>query len=224
MNKGFFISLEGMDGSGKSTLGLRLVDHLRTNTGLEVVAVREPGSTTIGDQIREILHDQRNDNMMPLAEALLFQAARAHIVAQVIRPSLERGAIVMADRYCDSSIAYQAGSRKLDYELIAYLNRLSTGGLTPDVTFLLDLDPEVGLDRIDVGRGVKDRMDSQGVNFYETVRQSYLDLRSADRDGRWVLIDASQSPEEVFKNTRDVVDGKLLSAGLIEGIRISKER
>ncbi len=184
------ISFEGGDGVGKSTqLGL-LADHLAA-LGHEVVRTREPGGTPLGVELREaVLH---GDHVGPRTEALLYATDRAHHVDTVIRPALERGAVVLTDRYLDSSVAYQGNGRDLGADEVERLSLWATGGLLPDLTVLLDLDPAVGLGRL---TGAPDRLESAGLAFHERTRRAFLDRAAAD-PGRWLVVDAARDAAEI---------------------------
>ena len=146
-----FITFEGPDGSGKTTQVKRLAEHLR-DRGCDVLAVREPGGTSISEQIRDVLHSLDNREMQPRTEILLYCAARAQLVGQVIRPHLQSGGVVLCDRYADSTLAYQGYGRGLDLPTLRMILDFATGGLKPDLTFYLDIDVEAGLKRKKVGR------------------------------------------------------------------------
>src|SRR5579859_3623668 len=182
-----FITFEGPEGSGKSTQVPLLEKHLASK-GFDVVAVREPGGTPIGDQVRDVLHDMKNQEMHPHTELLLYSASRAQIVAQVIRPHLERGGIVICDRYADSTMAYQGYGRGLDLDSLTQITRFATGGLIPDLTLYLGLEPEVGLNRRNASGEEWNRMDNQTIDFYRRVCEGYRVLITAD-PARWVEID-----------------------------------
>jgi dTMP kinase len=201
-----FITLEGPEGSGKTSHLPHLVDYLRAQ-GYTVFATREPGGTSIGEQIREVIHDLKNQEMHPHTETLLYQAARAQIVEQFIKPRLAAGEIVISDRYYDSTIAYQGYGHQQDLEQMSALVKYATGGLVPDLTILLDLDVEVGL-----GRKKKDnewnRLDAYTVEFHQRVRTGYLKMVKAEPQ-RWVVVNAEQPWESVQEDLRRVILEKL---------------
>lgn len=198
-----FITLEGPEGSGKSIQIPRLAEYLRQH-GKEVITTREPGGTTIGDQIRQVIMNMNNTGMNARTESLLFCAARAQIVDEVIRPALERGAVVLSDRYADSTLAYQGYGRGADLDTLRRLLNFATGGLRPDLTLLLDVDVEVGLNRRRNCGGEWNRLDAVEVAFHRKVRSGYLELAKAEPQ-RWRVIDASQKPESVQMNLRQTV-------------------
>jgi dTMP kinase len=189
-----FISFEGPDGSGKTTQVARLADTL-TQLGYQVLITREPGGTPIGDQIRQVLADLKNTGMHPRSETLLFLAARAQLVEQVIKPRLAEGHIVLCDRYADSTMAYQGYGHQNDLDQIKSLINFATGGLKPDLTLLLDLGAEVGLKRKAEG-SEWNRLDAYSLEFHQRVRQGYLALAEAESD-RWVVINADQQADKV---------------------------
>jgi len=189
---GVFVSLEGIDGAGKTTLRELLVSALNDDN---IISIREPGGTTISEKIRAVLLDTQNMGMAARTEALLYAAARSQVVEEIIRPALAQGKLVLADRYMDSTIAYQGYGRGLDLEFLTQLNRLCTGGLTPDVTLLLDVAPGEGLRRR--GEEKPDRLEQEGITFQEKVRQGYLVIAAQEPD-RVKIIDAAQGPDEVL--------------------------
>ena len=190
-----FISFEGPDGSGKTTQIELLAEQLR-GMSHDVLITREPGGTPIGDQIRAVLHDIKNVEMTHETEFLLYSASRAQLVRQVIRPHLERGGVVLCDRFADSSMAYQGYGRELDLEAIHFITQFATGGLTPDLTIYLDLPVEVGIQRKQSAyaaqAGEWNRLDQQTLDFHRRVRQGYLKMARAEPH-RWLVIDAMQS-------------------------------
>lgn len=201
-----FITLEGPEGSGKTSHIPYLVQYLREK-GRIVFPTREPGGTTIGEQIREVIHDLKNVEMHPRTETLLYQAARAQIVEQVIKPRLNDGEIVISDRYYDSTIAYQGYGHQQDLEQIRTLVKYATGGLVPDLTVLLDVDVEEGL-----RRKKKDnewnRLDAYTVEFHQRVHAGYLEMVKAEPK-RWMVVDASQKWDEVQEKLRKVITERL---------------
>jgi dTMP kinase len=200
-----FITFEGMEGCGKSTQAKLLARAL----GPDVVLTQEPGGTAIGRGIRQLLLDPANRAMSPEAEVLLFFADRAQHVAEVIRPALKAGKIVISTRYVDTSLAYQGYGRGLDLDLIRSVAVLATGGLRPDLTLFFDLPLEVGLARVG-RRGVRDRLESEVREFHERVRNGYLELSAAEPD-RWIRIDANGSESDVEERTRAAVGARGLA-------------
>ncbi|MDD6359664.1 MAG: dTMP kinase [Parafannyhessea umbonata] len=203
--RGTFISLEGIDGCGKSTQATLLADRLEA-AGHEVVRLREPGGTAIGEKIRKILLDPQNGAMADECELLLYEASRAQLVREVIAPALARGAVVVCDRYLDSTYAYQAGGRGLDASLVSRCNELGSCGVLPDRTLVLDLDCEDALARATAGGA--DRLEQEGMRFQERVRAAYLRLAKAE-PARVRVVDAAGSVEDVAGRVdaalRDVV-------------------
>lgn len=198
-----FITFEGSEGCGKTTQMGLLAEHL-TRQGYPILTTREPGGTPIGEQVRAILSDLGNTAMHPRTEILLFQASRAQHVEQVIRPHLQKGGIVLCDRYADSTMAYQGyGYRLVDLDLLRTIIDFATGGLKPDLTLLLDLDVELGLRRRALG-GEWNRLDAYDLDFYQRVRQGYHAMAQAESQ-RWVIVDASQTPDQVQAEIRRVV-------------------
>jgi dTMP kinase len=201
-----FITLEGPEGSGKTSHIPYLVEYLREK-GYIVFPTREPGGTSIGEQIREVIHDLKNVEMHPRAETLLYQAARAQIVEQVIQPRLKAGEIVISDRYYDSTIAYQGYGHQQDLEQVRALVKYATGGLTPDLTVLLDVDVEEGLKR-KKKENEWNRLDAYTVEFHQRVRAGYAEMVRAELQ-RWVVIDAGQKWDEVQEELRILILAKL---------------
>ena len=188
MPQGIFITFEGSDGSGKSTQFRLFSEYLKEN-GHDVVLTREPGGTAISEKIRSIILDPINKEMDPMTEALLFASSRAQHVEQLIRPSLEEGKIVLCDRFMDSSIAYQGYGRGLG-DCVRIINEYAIGGLQPDITFYLDLDPDAGRRR-NINAGKTDRMEQEKMDFHRRVYNGYRELSEIYKD-RFVCIDASQ--------------------------------
>lgn len=201
-----FITLEGPEGGGKSTQAKRLVDHLQAQ-GHEVLFTREPGGTEIGDQIRKVIMSLENKSMSPEAEFLLFSASRAQVVRELIEPQLERGGIVVCDRFYDSSLAYQGYGHELDLELLRTITGFVSGGLVPDLTFLLDLTSELGLERRKQD-GRWNRLDDYDLAFHERVREGYHRLAELDPD-RWVQIDAAQSEDQIQAEIQEAIEVRL---------------
>ena len=197
--RGLFITFEGGDGSGKSTQIQSVRDWFESR-GREVIVTREPGGTELGTEIRRLVQNGPED-VDARTEALLYAADRAYHVATVIAPALERGAVVLGDRYIDSSLAYQGAARSLGVDEIASLSAWATRGLYPSLTFLLDLPPEVGARR---RTDAPDRMERESMDFHERVRHEYLRLADAEPD-RIVVIDAVGTVDEVFSEIRGVL-------------------
>jgi len=204
-----FITFEGPDGSGKTTQARLLAEWLRER-GYEVVLSREPGGTDIGDQIRTVLHDPANGAMDARTEILLYSASRAQHVAQRIRPALAAGQIVVSDRYADSTLAYQGYGRGLDLETLRRITDFATGGLTPDLTLYLDIPPEEGLERRQVGGDEWNRLDAEALEFHQRVRAGYLRLIKGEPE-RWVVVHGDRPVEEIQAEIRGVVEERLRS-------------
>jgi len=200
-SNGFFIALEGGDGAGKSTQAAALAEWIRAK-GHEVVVTREPGATPVGKRLRSILLDVSSAGLSHRAEALLYAADRAEHVDTVVRPALERGAVVISDRYIDSSVAYQGAGRDLSPTEIARINRWATDGLVPHLTVLLDVSPEAARERF---TEAPDRLESEPVEFHTRVRSGFLTLAAAD-PGRYLVVDAAQEPEAVTTVIRHRLD------------------
>lgn len=197
-----FITLEGPEGSGKTSHIPPLVEFLRQQ-GFNVFPTREPGGTSIGEQVREILHSLQNTEMHPRTETLLYQASRAQFVEQIVRPHLDLGEVVISDRYADSTLAYQGYGHQQDLGQVRALIGYATGGLTPDLTVLLDLDVEVGL-----GRKTKssewNRLDAYTVEFHRRVRAGYLEMVRLE-PCRWLVVDAGRDWQSVQDDLRRVL-------------------
>lgn len=202
-----FITLEGPEGSGKSTQARLLHAHLVAQ-GLDAVLTREPGGTRIGEQVRAIVHSHHNVELAAIAECLLYNAARAQVVDEIIRPALERGKLVVCDRYADSTLAYQGYGRQLDLESVRRVIHFATGGLKPDLTFYLQVSIPEGMARRVNGQERGDefnRMDAQAREFYERVQWGYEELMRAEPN-RWRRIDGSRSIDEVQTELRCTLD------------------
>lgn len=194
---GYLITFEGGEGSGKSTNIVRLRDKL-TQHGKDVLVVREPGGTVISEKIREILLDKQNTGMAYTTEVLLFQAARAQIYREIVLPSMKAGKVVIMDRSRDSSVVYQGIVRGMGRELIEKLNDISTKNTYPNLTFLLDVSATKGLKRQE-DNGQVTRFEMQGIEFHKQVNNAYRELAQSDTTGRFVVIDANRSLDEVEK-------------------------
>jgi len=201
-----FVTFEGPEGSGKTTQLPALADFLR-QAGYDVLTTREPGGTSVGDQIRAVLLSKANTAMQLRTEILLFQASRAQLVEQVIRPHLDKGGVVLCDRYADSTMAYQGYGYQMDLQELDTIIRFATGGLKPDLTLLLDIDVETGLRRRDKDGGVN-RLDSYDLALHQRVREGYHQLARAEPH-RWVVINAEQPPDAVQEEIRQVVMERL---------------
>lgn len=202
----YFITLEGPDGGGKTLQAARLVEHL-SQRGFNALLTREPGGTPISDQIRQILGNLDNTAMDPRTEFLLFSASRAQHVQQIIGPHLKKGGVVVSDRYFDSSLAYQGFGHQLDLRMLRAVTDFATGGLAPDLTLLLDLPVEEGLQRRQKG-GDWNRLDAYELAFHQRVRQGYIQL-AAEEPERWVTIDAGREAQAVWETVQSTVDARL---------------
>jgi dTMP kinase len=198
-----FITFEGPEGSGKSTQITMLANMLRER-GYAVVQTREPGGTSIGDQVRAVVHHVDNTMMSSEAELLLYSASRAQLVNELIRPSLAANKIVLCDRYADSTIAYQGYGRNLDLTALHQVTQFATGGLKPDLTLLLDIDVERGLSRRTNGGDEMNRLDLEAVEFHKRVRAGYHTLATTDPE-RWIIVDADRSVPEVQQDLAKIV-------------------
>ncbi len=204
---GLFITFEGGEGTGKSTQLERLARRIRS-FGIEPLITREPGGTPLAESIRALLLSTGARPPGPLAEALLMVAARADLVETTIRPALDQGRVVICDRYADSTLAYQGGGRGIDLETLRSWNRVATGGLIPDLTLLLDLDPAVGGSRRAAEAGEATRLDREPAEFHRRVRACYLGLAAAERH-RFVVVDASKPPDAVAERIWTDVEPRL---------------
>jgi dTMP kinase len=206
---GLFITFEGVEGCGKSTQTDTLLEYLRSND-VPVTLSREPGGTPLGEAFRQILLDTAQSDMLPLTELFLYLASRAEHVAKVILPALLRGEVVISDRYADASVAYQGGGRGLGRETVERLNQVATGGVKPDVTFLMDLDPEEGIARLLRGRGdgARDRIESEVLEFHKKVREAYIEIAESE-PARFEVIDASLPRKDIAAIVARRVDGLL---------------
>ena len=201
-----FITLEGPEGSGKSTQIPRLVERLRSG-GYNVLALREPGGTFISDAVRRILLDFGSGNIDARSELLLYCASRAQLVAEKIRPHLAGGGMVVCDRYADSTLAYQGYGRGLDIQVLRTILGFATHGISPDLTLLLDLDVSTGLGRKS-NLEEWNRLDAESIGFHRRVRAGYLEL-AAQEPGRWKVIDAAQPIESVGDDIQRAIQTRL---------------
>jgi dTMP kinase len=199
---GLFITFEGGDGAGKTTQAA-LLDEWLTDAGRRVVRTREPGGTEVGRLIRDIVLHHRGE-VAARAEALLYAADRAHHVETVVRPALERGDVVIQDRYLDSSVAYQGAGRVLGTDEVRQLSLWATGGLLPDLTVLLDLDPAVARGRLDADDKPFDRLEAERESFHVRVREEFLSLAAAE-PGRFLVLDATRPAAELAAAVQDRV-------------------
>jgi dTMP kinase len=200
---GLFVTFEGIDRSGKTTQARLLCEAL----GEEAQAVREPGGTEVGERLRDLLKDQTL-SIAPETEALMFAAARAELVAHVIRPALDEGRVVVSDRFLDSSLAYQGVARGLGVDDVEQINRFATGGLLPDITFLLSIDPARAAERA----GQLDRFEDEGDSLQRAVFDAYRDLAAAD-PGRWRIVDADRPSDQVHADVLSAVQEARSAAG-----------
>jgi dTMP kinase len=200
---GLFVTFEGIDRSGKTTQARLLCEAL----GEEAQAVREPGGTEVGERLRDLLKDQTL-SIAPETEALMFAAARAELVAHVIRPALDEGRVVVSDRFLDSSLAYQGVARGLGVDDVEQINRFATGGLLPDITFLLSIDPARAPERA----GQLDRFEDEGDSLQRAVFDAYRDLAAAD-PGRWRIVDADRPSDQVHADVLSAVQEARSAAG-----------
>ena len=203
MADGKFITFEGIEGCGKTTQ-IKLLNEYLQGKGFKTILTREPGGTTIGDKIRQILLDPANKKMHPLTELLLYGASRAQHVEELIRPALSEGKIVLCDRYSDSTTAYQGAARRVDKKILASLDAIATSGLVPDITIVVDVAPTVGLSRV-AGRGAPDRFEQETLAFHERVRQGYLTLAKGNPK-RVKIVDGSKEIEEVHGEIIKVIE------------------
>jgi dTMP kinase len=217
VTRGMFITFEGPDGSGK-TGQMDILANEFIKQGYPILRTREPGGTFIGDQIRATLLDLKNTSMVDRTEALLYQAARAQLVDEKIKPHLAEGGIVLCDRYADSTLAYQGYGHRNTVESLQGIIHYATGGLIPDLTILLDLAPEVGLERR-LADGGLNRLDAYDIEFHHRVRAGYLELMKEKPD-RWVIIDANQDFDQVQSEIRDILQQSFADWGYSEDIQV----
>ena len=201
MMTGSLITFEGIDGSGKSTQ-IQMLEHEFNKLGVEYKTFREPGGTELSEKIRAILLDKENIELISTAESLLFAAARAQLTAEQIKPAITNGKFVICDRFTDSTIAYQGYGRGLDIKQLEEINYIATDGLTPDITFILDISPEVAAVRMEAE--ASDRMEETGVDFFRMIRGGYRQIKDQNPN-RCRLINGDQSPENVFKEIKEII-------------------
>ena len=202
-----FITFEGTEGSGKTTQINHLANKL-SEAGYSVQNTREPGGSNVGNQIREILLDPVNERLSATSELLLYAASRAQHVREVIVPALKNGEIVISDRFSDATVAYQGYGRNLDLVLINHLNQIATGGLVPDLTFLLNLPIEIGLQRASASRGELDRIERENLEFHERVQNGYLAI-AKEGTNRIKIIDATQPIDVIFNEIWSILKVKI---------------
>lgn len=206
MNKGFFISLEGGEGAGKSTQQRRIVEWL-VRHGNNVVEAREPGGTPVSERIRQLLLDTKTAGLCATSELLLLFAARSQLLQQVIRPALANGDVVVCDRFTDASYAYQGGGRQLGSKVVATLAQLVHSDLQPDLTLLFDVPIEQGMTRV-AGRGAADRFEVESIEFFQRVRQAYLE-QAAKEPQRFRVIDAGLDQDQVWAQVQSILEASL---------------
>ncbi|WP_022846209.1 MULTISPECIES: dTMP kinase [unclassified Desulfurobacterium] len=200
-----FITFEGIEGSGKSTQA-KLLHEWFLDAGYEVVLTREPGGTPAAEELREFILSEREENFPEMAELMLYMAARSFHVQNLIKPALASGAIVISDRFSDATLAYQGYGRELPIEEIEHLNQLATGGLSPDITFLIDIPVEIGFSRI---KGRKqDRIEKENFEFHEKVRKGYLEIAKRYPE-RIVIIDGRKRTVEIFSEIHQIIERRL---------------
>jgi len=192
--KGKFITIEGPDGAGKTTQVRKISDYLKSN-GFKVMVTREPGGTSLGEKLREVLLTLDGESPVSEAEALIYAASRAQLVKKIIKPALQNGFIILCDRFVDSSLAYQGWARGLGIKRLADINGWFLKDTWPDLTIVLDIDPAQSLQRIS---GKKDRLENETLDFHQKVREGFLKLKAL-YPNRIKIVDASQSPQQIFK-------------------------
>jgi len=203
---GLFITVEGVEGAGKST-NVQVIEDFLSEKNVDYVLTREPGGTLISEKIRNLLLRHHEEDMEAITELLLIFAARAQHLSTKIRPKLAEGKLVLCDRFTDATYAYQGAGRRCDLKLIGQLENLVQGSLRPDLTVILDLDPHIGLERVRQ-RGQLDRIESQQLEFFQRVRGAYLDIASRERD-RCLVIDSSQTRENVKNTLRNALQERM---------------
>lgn len=201
--KGLFITVEGMDGCGKTTQLSNIVNYLKER-GKEVITTREPGGTDLGEQIRTVLLDIGNKNMNSVAELMLYAAARAQLVEKLIKPALEEGKIVICDRFVDSSIVYQGYGRNLGVKMVEEINMFALQGCNPDLTLFFDISPDEVMGR-KIGTEKEDRMEAEAMEFHNRVYSGYIELAERNKE-RIKIINARKTIEEVFSEVKNLLD------------------
>ena len=212
MMNGVFITFEGLDGSGKTTQINKLNDYL-IKSGYEVVITREPGGTPIGDLVRDILLDRRNEEMSFKTEVLLFEASRSELVSKVIKPAIDSGKIVICDRFFDSTIVYQGIARDMGVERVYEMSLWATSGIEPDLTILLSLDARSSEGRLDLKQKGRDRIEHEESLFKEKIQKGYNEIADRFKD-RFVVVDASMDVDKTFKKITEEVETLLEKRGL----------
>jgi len=203
-----FVTIEGPEGSGKSSVTKEVVKLLQ-NDGFEVVLTREPGGTPIAEQIRNVILDKSNTAMDPVTEALLYAASRRQHLVEKVWPLSKEGKIIISDRFLDSSLAYQGGARGLGIDYVLAMNQFATEGYFPELTLLFDLDPRIGLERIAANKGREvNRLDLEKIDFHDSVRQTFLGLAKRFPE-RYVVLDASKPFDDVVQQAYKAVKNKL---------------
>lgn len=208
---GMFITIEGGDGAGKTTLISRLTERIYRETGKRTVTTREPGGVPIAEAIRTVILDRRNTKMDARTEALLYTAARRQHLMEVVVPALQKGSVIICDRFVDSSLAYQGHARGLGMDAVWEINRFATEDCMPDLTLYLDLEPEIALARIEAnGQREVNRLDLESVSFHQRVREGYREVAQRFQD-RIRTLDASETPDRLADEAWKLVAEKLLS-------------
>lgn len=204
-----FVTVEGPEGSGKSSVMKRVAERLQEE-GIEVVLTREPGGTPIAEQIREVILNKENTKMDKITEALLYAASRRQHLVEKVWPLTKEGKLVISDRFLDSSLAYQGGARGIGIDKVLEINMAATEGYYPDLTLLFDVAPEIGLARIAANKGREvNRLDLEKIEFHREVRQTFLDLAHRFKD-RFVIIDASQPFEKVIEDAYKAIKDRMV--------------
>ncbi len=218
MKKGFFISFEGCEGSGKTTQAKKLFSYLK-KLHYECLLTHEPGGTIISEKIRRILLHKSNSSLQPMTELFLYLASRSQHTEELILPALKKSTVVISDRYTDSSLAYQGAARNLSLELVSNLNRIATGGLLPDITFLIDIAPEKGLRRL---KG-KDRIENEEAIFHRKVREAYLNIAKKEKK-RIKVIDGDILEKEIFLRLLKVINSHPWFQKKCQSLKITVEK